>query len=315
MRVLFWGTPEFALPSLRAITEEGHTVTAVVTRPDRPAGRGRRLKKSEIKREAESLDVPVLQPERPSAELAARIEELAPDISVVVAYGALLPVVLLGLPRHGSINLHASLLPELRGAAPINWAIIRGVSRTGVTVMRMTRDMDAGPILAQTTVPLREETTAGELSMLLAELGAELLIETLTVIECGRAQEREQDPDRATFAPKLDRETAHLDWSTSAEEVGRWIRGCDPRPGAWSALGDTPVQLFEPRLEDEDWNEVDPPSGRPGTVIRADPRLGLVVEAAEGSLRIGAVQPAGRRRMRAEEWISGRGVRAGDRFE
>lgn len=316
MRVLFWGTPAFALPSFRALTDEGHDVVGVVTRPDRPAGRGRKVHASDVKQEAEAIGAPILQPNKPSEpEFIAEIETLAPDVSVVVAYGALLPEKVLAIPAHGSINVHASLLPELRGAAPINWAIIRGYDLTGVTIMRMVREMDAGPILAQLSVELTGEISAGELSMVLSELGAELLIETLAALESGQLRDREQDHEAATFAPKLDRATARLDWSLPAAELARWIRGCDPRPGAWTELHGAPVQLFEPRVEEGDWNEVDPPTGRPGTVIEAGTHGSMLVEAGEGTLRVGAAKPAGRKRMSTADWVRGRGVAAGDRFE
>ena len=315
MRVLFWGTPAFALPSLRALTDEGHDVTAVVTRPDRPAGRGRQIRASEVKQEAEVIGAPILQPEEPSEpEFIESIAALAPDVSVVVAYGALLPDRVLAIPGNGSINVHASLLPELRGAAPVNWAIIRGHTRSGVTIMKMVREMDAGPILAQLSVELGDDTTAGELSMVLSELGAELLIETLAALESGQLRGREQDHSAATFAPKLNKAAARLDWMLPADELARWIRGCDPLPGAWTELRGSAVQLFEPWVEEGDWNEVDPPTGRPGTVLEAEAPGNLLVETGQGTLRIGAVKPAGRRRMSVADWVRGRGVSAGDRF-
>lgn len=316
MRVLFWGTPAFALPSLRALTDEGHDVVGVVTRPDRPAGRGRQVRASEVKQEAETIGAPILQPNKPSEpEFKSAIEELAPDVSVVVAYGALLPDDVLALPDQGSVNVHASLLPSLRGAAPVNWAIIRGHEQSGVTIMRMVREMDAGPILAQLSIELVDEITAGELSEVLSELGAELLIETLAAMESGQLRGREQDHAAATYAPKLDKATARLDWALSAAELARWIRGCDPRPGAWTELHGLAVQLFEPWVEEGDWNEVDPPTGRPGTVLEAEAPGPLLVETGTGTLRIGAVKPSGRRRMAAADWVRGRGIATNDRFE
>jgi len=316
MRILFWGTPAFALPSFRALTDEGHDVVGVVTRPDRPAGRGRQVRAGEVKREAEAIGAPILQPDKPSEpEFIEAIEALSPDVSVVVAYGALLPNHVLAIPERGSVNVHASLLPALRGAAPVNWAIIRGHQRSGVTIMQMVREMDAGPILAQLSVELVDEATAGELTMVLSELGAELLIETLAAMESGQLREREQDHAAATYAPKLDKATARLDWTLPAIELARWIRGCDPQPGAWSELRGSAVQLFEPRVEEGDWNEVDPPTGRPGTVLEAEASGDLLVETGEGTLRIGAVKPSGRRRMAAAEWVRGRGAAAGDRVE
>lgn len=309
MRVLFWGTPDFGLPSLRALREEGHDLVAAVTGPDRPAGRGRRLAESPVKRACRELDVPVLQPERPRGEaFLARLRELEPEISVVAAYGHILPTEVLELPPRGSLNVHASLLPELRGAAPINWAIIRGHERSGVTIMRMVEELDAGPILHQIEVDITPETTAGDLFARTSELGAEALVEALALLEAGELEEREQDHALATYAPKLEREDARLDWTLSAARVGRWMRGCDPWPAAWSELEGDPVQLFEPR-----------PSGgasdaAPGTVVDADPKRGVRVAAGDGSVRVGSVKPAGGRRMTSAAWVRGRGVAAGDRL-
>lgn len=308
MRILFWGTPDFGLPALRALAEEGHQLVGAITQPDRPAGRGREVRESPVKRAARELDVPVLQPERPRG--AAFLEEVAalgPEVSVVAAYGEILREEVLELPPRGSLNIHASLLPELRGAAPVNWAIIRGHRKSGVTVMRMVRELDAGPILHQIPVDIAPDTTAGELYAATSELGAEAIVETLALVERGALTERDQDEERATWAPKLDRDAARLDWSLPAAELDRWIRGCDPWPAAWSEVRGTSVQLFDPAPASE-------PAGEAGRVVVADPREGLVVAAGEGAVRIGTVKPAGKSRMAAAAWVRGRGVRAGDRF-
>ncbi|MFQ5889399.1 MAG: methionyl-tRNA formyltransferase [Gemmatimonadota bacterium] len=312
MRILFWGTPEFALPSLRALTEEGHAVLAVVTQPDRPAGRGRVVRPGPVKRAATAEGIPVLQPVKPRGdEFVECIRALEPDLSVVAAYGHLLPEEVLHLPRLGSLNVHASLLPKLRGAAPINWTIIRGHERTGVSIMRMVAEMDAGPVLHQMAIGLGPDVTAGELSQMLAELGATALIEVLTMLESGAPTEVEQDHARATFAPKLTRETARLDWTLPATELSRWIRGCDPWPGGWSSLGGRPVQLFQPSVDAAGDTGSE---GPPGTVVWADPREGVAVRTGQDLIRIGEVKPAGRARMSAAAWVRGRGVQTGDRF-
>ncbi|MFQ5689799.1 MAG: methionyl-tRNA formyltransferase [Gemmatimonadota bacterium] len=314
MRVLFWGTPDFSVPSLRALTEEGHEVIAAVTQPDRPAGRGRALRAGAVKRECEALGIPVLQPVRAGGEDFLRdLERLRPDVSIVVAYGQILPGSVLSVPRHGSLNLHASLLPELRGAAPLHWAILNGHTRSGVTVMRMVREMDAGPILYQIPIDLAPDLTVGDLHELLSELGAEALVEALTLLVAGRLEEREQDEARATYAPKLARADARLDWSRPARELERWIRGCDPRPGAWSRLSGAGIQLFQPALESP--GETDLRLAEPGRVLQADPRSGLLVAAGTGALRIREVKPAGRSRMSSAAWIRGRGIAEGARFE
>lgn len=321
MRLLYWGTADFALPTLRALAGSRHEVTAVVTQPDRPAGRGRSLRATPVKEEAERLGLASIQPEDPSDDgFVSRLARLAPDASVVAAYGEILTEPVLEAPRLGSFNVHASLLPELRGAAPVNWAIIRGHDRTGVTIMRMVRELDAGPVLRQEAVELGPDVTAGQLFGRLSEMGAELLLETLDDLEAGEAEEREQDHDRGTYAPKLDRETARIDWTLSAREVGRWIRGCDPWPAAWSELGRAdddplPVQLFSPEPDDPVAAGGPEPGAAPGTVVLADPAEGLRVACGEGVVGVGEVKPAGRTRMEATAWIRGRGVAEGRRFE
>ncbi|MCL7989643.1 MAG: methionyl-tRNA formyltransferase [marine benthic group bacterium] len=314
MRILFWGTPEFAVPSLRALQEEGHAVLAVVTQPDRPAGRGRQLRESPVKIEAEREGIPVLQPEKPRGEaFHAEIEALEPDLSVVAAYGHILTDEVLALPRLGSVNVHASLLPELRGAAPVNWAIILGHSHSGVTIMRMVRELDAGPILYRVATPLPDDITAGELYLMLSEMGATALIEALAQMEAGVLEESEQEHERATYAPKLARDDARVDWTLDAGELHRWIRGCDPWPAAWSKLGDQPVQIFRPELVEESPEGTSPAA--PGTVVRADVRGGVEVATGGGRLRIGEVKPAGKGRMPSAAWVGGRGVKEGDRFD
>ncbi len=310
MRVLFWGTPDFGLPSLDAMRGAGHAIVGVVTNPDRPAGRGRKLRPSPVKRWAVARDVPVLQPDRPrGAEFVRAVRSLSPDISVVAAYGQLLSQEILDLPELGSINVHASLLPELRGAAPINWAIIRGHARSGVTIMRMVLELDAGPMLAQRATPIGPLTTAGALYRELAELGGPLLAGALRDLGEGGVVEREQDHGRATYAPKLDRDAARIDWSREAGETDRWIRGCDPWPAAWTELGDETVQCFAPEVVPEVGVDASP-----GAIVEADPTRGLLVATGAGALRIGEVKPAGRRRMSAAAWVRGRAGLQGARF-
>jgi methionyl-tRNA formyltransferase len=308
MRVLFWGTPAFALPALRSLAEEGHHLVGVVTQPDRPAGRGRALGVSPVKQEAAEEGLPVLQPERARGnEFMASIAALEPEISVVVAYGQVLKPEVLELPKFGSINIHASILPELRGAAPVHWAIIRGCESTGVTIMKMEAGLDSGPILFQVPEPVRPDESMGELATRLSEIGAEALIDTLAMMEGGMVVEEPQDHSRATYAPKVDRTLARLDWSLPALELSRWIRGLDPAPGAWSTLRGADVKLFRPRVEIH--------RGEPGMVLEVDEEVGVLVAAGEEAVRIREVQPSGRKRMNAAEWIRGRGVQAGDRFE
>lgn len=310
MRILFWGTPDFGVPSLRALQEEGHAVVGVVTQPDRPSGRGRVTSSGPIKAVAEDEGIPVLQPEKPRGEdFMTRVRALEPELSVVAAYGAILTEEVLGLPSRGSVNVHASLLPELRGAAPVNWAIIRGHRNSGVTIMRMVRELDAGPVLYRVSVGLPSDVTAGELYEMLSEMGATALVEALAQMEAGTLREEEQVHERATYAPKMSREGARLDWRMPAVEIDRWIRGCDPWPGAWTILEDRPVQVFGPSVHPG------PEEGPPGSVLAADPKQGLVVATGAGAVRLREVKPAGRSRMPSESWIHGRGVSEGQSFE
>ncbi len=311
MKILFWGTPEFAVPSLRALGEEGHDIVGVVTQPDRPAGRGRELRASAVKIETLDQSLRVLEPESARGDDFVReIVGLGADLSVVVAYGQILSREVLDVPALGSVNLHASLLPALRGAAPINWSIVRGDTVTGVTVMRMVEQMDAGPILFQTEKPIDPEETASDLRMRLSEIGAGALVEALVLLEAGMIEELEQDESQATYAPKVDRATARIDWGNEPVAVSNFIRGMDAVPGAWSELDGHPVKLFRP--------EADPevvPEARPGTILEADRDVGLLVATVEGAVRISEVQPPGKQRMQSGAWILGRGATAGQRFE
>ena len=311
MRILFWGTPAFAVPSLRALGEEGHEIVGVVTQPDRPAGRGRELRASAVKVEALDQSFRILEPESArSDDFVEEIAALGADLSVVVAYGQILSLEVLSVPPRGSVNLHASLLPALRGAAPINWSIVGGDTVTGVTVMRMVEQVDAGPILFQAEEPIAREETASDLRMRLSEIGAEALVEALVLLEAGLIEEREQDESRATYAPKVDRATARIEWAHPSVVVENFIRGMDAVPGAWSELEDQPVKLFRPAADPEVISEC-----RPGTIVEADPDTGLLVATAEGAVRIREVQTEGKRRMDAGAWTLGRGATAGQRFE
>jgi methionyl-tRNA formyltransferase len=307
VRIVFWGTPEFAVPALRAIADEGHDVAGVVTQPDRPAGRGRGVSQSAVKREALEMGVPVLQPERARGEeFMAELRALQPELSVVVAYGQILKPEVLELPRLGSINIHASLLPELRGAAPIQWAIVRGYESTGVTIMRMEAGLDSGPMLISAEEPILPDDSGAELTRRLSAVGAEAVVEALALIESGQIVEEVQDHSRATYAPKIERETARIDWSLPAEEVALFIRGMDDVPGAWTMHGARgAVKLFRPAVR--------PESGEPGTVLAVGAD-GVLVACGTGALMIREVQPPGKRRMAAGDWVRGRGVSVDDLF-
>ena len=309
MRILFWGTPDFATPPLRALIGEGHDVVGVVTQPDRPRGRSRsRLEPSPVKSVATDEGIPVLQPERPrGGEFLAQLRALEPDISIVVAYGHLLPDDVIHLPPLGTLNIHASLLPALRGAAPIQAAIARGFTETGVTVMRVIAALDAGPLVLALPTPIERDETAGELQLRLAELGAEAIIEALALVGLGRAVEAPQDDALASYTRKIERADARLSFGDAAEVVARLVRAFDPKPGAWSVLRGEEVQFFGGR----------PEQGRPGVpgeVVEAGEH-GIVVACASGAVRIADVHPAGKKRLAAAHWVRGRGVSVGDRFD
>ncbi|HKV69715.1 MAG TPA: methionyl-tRNA formyltransferase [Gemmatimonadales bacterium] len=306
MRVVFFGTPEFAVPSLLALVGEGFEVAAVVTRPDKPQGRSRStLVASPVKTAALEESLPVLQPERPKdPAFIAQLRRLAPDVGVVVAYGHILTPELLAIPRLGMVNVHPSLLPALRGAAPIEWAILNGLPSTGVTIMQMEAGLDSGPILHQIPHTLSDDVTGGELTLHLAEVGAQALIETLAMMAGDGLKPVPQHHDRATYAPKLTRETGHLTWDRDEAVVRRTILALDPKPGAWTTLEGLEVKLFGARPAAG--------SGPPGEVLRAEREL--VIAAGAGALSISEVQPAGKPRLSALDWIRGRGVRAGQRM-
>lgn len=314
MRVVFFGTPDFAVPSLGALLGEGFDVLAVVTPPDRPRGRSRSsLVPPPVKLAAEAEGLPVLQPEHPTdSDFVAAVRELVPDVGVVVAYGHLLRPELLAIPPRGMVNVHPSLLPELRGAAPVEWAILRGLEKTGVTIMQMEAGMDSGPIIHQIPHRIDPDVSGGELSDHLAEMGAQALVEALAMLEQDALRPVPQDHSRATFAPKLTRELARLDWTKPADVVARFTRGLDPRPGAWTELREegsgkgegVEIKMFGGRVVEG--------HGAPGEVLRADEEL--VIAALRDAVAIAEVQPAGKDRMPAADWVRGRRVAAGQRF-
>lgn len=312
MRVAFFGTPEFAVPSLRALVGEGFDVVAVVTQPDAPQGRSRAtLIPPPVKVAAESEELTIFQPEKPTdGAFLVRLRDLRPDIGVVVAYGHILKPELLELPARGMVNVHPSLLPGLRGAAPIEWAIIRGHETTGVTIIQLDAGMDSGPILHQIPHRIEPDVTAGELSAHLAEVGAQALVETLAMMAQSDPppQPVPQNEQRATFAPKLTREIARIDWTKDARTIAGLIRGLDPRPGAWTELNGVELKLFAPNVV----NQPSPPPGAPAEVLSAGDSLGIATGG--GTIEIFEVQPAGKARMAAKDWLRGARLKAGTRL-
>jgi methionyl-tRNA formyltransferase len=306
VRVVFWGTPEFAAPALRALIGEGFDVVAVVTQPDKPQGRSREIIPSPIKQIAVDEEIPLHQPKNArDLALLEMLEDLEPDISAVVAYGHILPQKIIDAPRLGTLNIHASLLPLLRGAAPIQAAIRDGLAETGVTVMRIVPALDAGPILLQAATPIFEDETYGELQLRLAELGALALVETLTLMSLDKVNERAQDDALATYAPKVNRESARINWRDTALQISRHIRANDPQPGAFTRTQKGDVKLFGPKV-------MDGIKAEPGEVLKVTGEL--VIACGIDAIRISDVQPQGKKRMSAHEWARGRGVAVGDRY-
>jgi methionyl-tRNA formyltransferase len=307
MRIVFFGTPEFAVPSLRALLRERYQVVGVVTQPDRPQGRSRStLVPPPVKQEAEGAGIPVLQPVRPLGDVfLAGLRRLEPELGIVVAYGHILRADVLSLPAQGMVNVHASLLPRWRGAAPIQHAILAGDRETGISIMQMEAGLDSGPVLHRIATPLDEGETAGALAARLSELGATALVDALSLLAAGFAKPEPQDSAAMTLAPKIDRDSARLDWRRGADVLARQVRAFDPAPGAWATLADAPVKLFGAVATDQ--------AGEPGRVLAAGSQL--VVGTGHGSLEVREVQPAGRTRLAVGDWVRGRGIAAGDRLE
>jgi len=298
-RLVFAGTPKFAATHLRAMMDAGIRPLAVYTRPDRPSGRGRKIVAGAVRRLAETAGLEVRQPSSLNdAGARAELAALRPDLAVVVAYGSILPQAVLDIPRYGCINVHGSLLPRWRGAAPIQRTVEAGDERGGVTVMRMDAGLDTGPILAQSELAIEPGTTAGELHDRLAALGSTLLPRVLTDVEACLAAAVPQDEARATYARKVEKSEAELDWSRPADELSRRIHAFNPRPGCWSTLGDDRIKLWraEPARG----------AGRPGEIIEAS-RDRLVIACGEDALAIAELQLPGGRAMPATELLKSRG--------
>ncbi len=305
MRLAFMGSPDFAVPSLDRLLEDGHAVRLVVTQPDRPAGRGRDLTPPPVKQAAERHDLPLLQAERLTDPVAqAALQAAQPEVIVVVAFGQFLPRAVRGLPPKGCVNVHASLLPKYRGAAPIARAVMAGERETGVSLMRVEARMDAGPVMLQRACPIAPEDDAGSLEGRLALLGAEVLAEGLDRLAHGRADWRPQDDRLATLAPKIGEEDRRLMLAGGASELVNRVRGLSPAPGAFLLLADG-RRLKVLRAETAEG------AGAPGRVLVVEPDV-LVVGAGRGALALREVQPEGKRRMTGGEFARGRRLRAGE---
>ena len=307
LRTVFMGTPDFALQTLQGLIDAGCKMVGVYTQPDRPKGRGKQLAAPPVKELAQKYDIPVYQPLKlRQPEAVAELEALAPDLIVVVAYGQILPKSVLEIPAHGCINVHASLLPKYRGAAPINKAIIDGETETGITTMYMDVGLDTGDMLVKKTLSIGPEETAGELHDRLASLGRETMEETLRQLCAGTLQREVQDDEQSTYASMMKKEDGRIDWNLSAQEIHNHVRGLDPWPGAYTTLNGELLKLAETSPEAAE--------GLPGSVIAAD-KNGVCVACGSGSLRIQQLQLAGRKRLAAADFLRGCPLEAGAMME
>jgi methionyl-tRNA formyltransferase len=314
-RIVFMGTPEFAVPSLRVLLDRGENVVCVVTQPDRPKGRGRKMMQPPVKKLAFQAAIPVLQPESVKEDdFLAELHIYNPDIIALTAYGKILPASIINLPTLGTINVHGSLLPKYRGAAPIQWALVNGETETGVTIMQMDKGMDTGDILLQETLPINREDTAGSLAVKMAELGGETLGKALDLLRAEKLKPVKQDDDQASFAPLLKKEDGLVDWSHSAAMISNRIRGLDPWPTAYTMLANKRLRLFSPELVDKTLCLCQDSISVPGTICRAD-RNGLLITTGNDCLLIKEIQVEGSKRMSVDAYLSGRSIESGTLLE
>ena len=309
-RVVFMGTPEFAVPSLLALADDGrYDIVGVVTQPDRPAGRGKKLTACPVKQFALERGLPVFQFEKIRLpEGVAQMKALAPDVVVTAAFGQILTQELLDIPVHGTVNVHASLLPAYRGSAPINWCILCGETQSGVTIMRTDAGIDTGDMLRARSTPIGEMETAGELTVRLAQLGAQLLSETLPDYLDGKITPVPQDPEKASYQPMLKKAMGEIDWTRPADGIARQVRGLNPWPCAYTLLGGETMKLYLARPVEC------AAAGEPGEVVVSSAKEGLVVRCGEGALEILEMQAPGGKRMAAKAYLMGRKIEAGTRL-
>ncbi|WP_226665770.1 methionyl-tRNA formyltransferase [Metabacillus litoralis] len=304
-KIVFMGTPDFSVPVLRSLVKEGYNIVGVVTQPDRPKGRKKTLTPPPVKVEAEKHRIPVLQPEKIKNELES-VLSLEPDLIITAAFGQLLPKELLEAPKFGCINVHASLLPELRGGAPIHYSIIQGKKKTGITIMYMAEKLDAGDILTQVEVGIEERDTVGSLHDKLSEAGVTLLLETIPNLLDGKITPKKQDDAQATFASNIKREQEKVDWSKTGEEIYNQIRGLNPWPVAFTTYNKQLLKLW--------WSEKMPSenNSEPGTVIGIDQDGFVVATGNKTAIKITELQPSGKKKMSGEDFLRGTTIKVGD---
>ena len=308
MKVVFAGTPPFSVPALEALVNAGHEIRLVLTQPDRPAGRGMKNAASSVKLAAQKYGLAVLQPDSlKRSEVQASLTAIDADIMVVVAYGLILPLAVLNLPKFGCLNIHASLLPRWRGAAPIERAVLAGDRETGISIMQMDQGLDTGAVLLRRPTAISEQDTAGTMRERLAELGAACIIEVLASMQQGRLCPTPQNDLDATYAPKVDKREAEIDWESSAEQISRAVRAFNPYPGAHSWIRGVSIKIWQASVDTDIRAE-------PGTIVAIE-RRGIVVACGHGGLILEVVQKAGGKRLSFEEFLSGHPLQRGDRLE
>ena len=311
-RIVFMGTPEFAVPSLQALLDRGENIVCVITQPDRPRGRGRKVLPPPVKNLALQASIPVLQPDTiKGTAFFSELQQFAPDIIALTAYGKILPGSIINLPPLGIINVHGSLLPKYRGAAPIQWALINGEKETGVTIMQMDEGIDTGDILLQEKIMIEPDETAASLSVKLANLGGKALGKALDLLRADKLNPAKQDDSKASQAPLLNKDNGLVDWSQAAEHISCLIRGLDPWPTTYTILADRRLRLFSPRVIDRDICGA--ASAEPGTVCTAD-RNGLLITTGKDCLLVREIQAEGSRRMSVNAFISGHPIPPGTKL-
>lgn len=310
LRTIFMGTPDFAVPCLDMLIKEDYQIAAVVTQPDRPKGRGRKMTYSPVKEAALLYNLLVLQPDSiKSDDFYNLMAALAPDVIIVVAYGQLLPKRILDLPPCGCINVHASLLPKYRGAAPIHWAVINGEAKTGITTMVMDVGMDTGDMLIKNELPILPEDTTGSLHDKLKEMGAVVLSDTLRQIADGTVSRQPQNDAEATYARMLDRDIERIDWHQPASAIHNLVRGLNPWPGAYCRLQNKSLKIWQTKVYDEI-----EPCALPGRIVQLT-KEGFVVETGKGTIEILEVQPESKRRIKASDYVCGYCLTVDNLFE
>ena len=299
MKIVFMGTPEFAVPCLQKIIDEGHEVLAVVTQPDKPKGRGKKLAMPPVKELALKYNIDVYQPVKAREEyFVEKLKEINPELIVVVAFGQILPKSILDIPKFGCVNVHASLLPKYRGAAPLNWVIINGEEKTGVTTMYMDVGLDTGDMILKSEIILDDEITAGELHDKMMIDGANVLKETIDLIAQGKAPREKQNDDETCYSPIMDKTLGNIDWNKSAKDIHNLVRGVNPWPSAYTTYENQTMKIWKTKVVDKNSDKA------PGTILKVD-KEGIEVNTGNGVIQISEIQMSGKKRMVVSEYIKG----------